>query len=151
MVAKRTQLTLIYLISLYTRQNQGRVSCSLYSGNIVVYISHIVESYNATCVYDYHSCWSVGIHFFLSVKQFCQAVFPCRSLPLRIFLNLFFPLFLLLAIMCFNMISRKILFTVMYKTLKCVLFPIWFCCLMHDYEVFLMAFFLITVAPKFFL
>lgn len=49
-VAKRTQLTLIYLISLYTRQNQGRVSCSLYSGNNVVYISHIVEPYNTTCV-----------------------------------------------------------------------------------------------------
>lgn len=83
-VAKRTQLTLIYLISLYTRQNQGRVSCSLYSGNNVVYISHIVEPYNTTCVYDYHSCWSVELFFlffiFLSVEQFCQAVFPCRSL-----------------------------------------------------------------------
>lgn len=109
-VAKRTQLTLIYLISLYTRQNQGRVSCSLYSGNIVVCISHIVEPYNATCVYDYHSCQCVGIHFLCLLSNFCQAVFPCRSLSsFRIswICSLFFfplPLFLLLAIMCVNMI-----------------------------------------------
>lgn len=152
-MAKRTQLTLIYLISLYTRQNQGRVSCSLYSGNIVVYISHIVEPYNATCVYDYHSCWSVGIHYFCLLSIFAKQCFLVDLFPLG-FLE-FVSCFPLVFVTCHNVFwydLERFVYNNVQNT-KNVCFLSFLLILLSDawYEVFFCkASFLITIAPNFF-
>lgn len=124
-------------ITVYTT-NQGRVSCSLYSANIVVSISHIVEPYTATCVYDYPSCWSVGI---LWVFFVCKASLPSSvslmSFPFRISWIFVLSLAFVTCPVFWSDLWKDYVYSNVQNT-KCVLLfffvfsTIRFSCLMHD-------------------
>lgn len=103
------------------------------------------------------TCQNANVLFlFFFCKKTSTPSSVAFQMPHRTFIFLMlYPLFLLLAIMCFDMISRRILFTKMYKNTKNVCSQFFFFFLsffssMHDKDIFVWLFFLtVTSIPNF--